>query len=222
VSVMPSPEPNDPTREWNDILDLADDAEYARLEGLSKAELEAELKAAGYYEAKRASEAKEGTPAAIVPPATASGSDVAHVYDVGPPSEGKVTSLDARRKRRGVPFSYYVYAAAAVILAAVAAKLDLFGDPRSADPNHPDKTVPHDTPAPNGPTPEDPKVTATGLRAQAQKACDSQSWGECGKLLDAASAKDPGGESASDVKAMRAKIQAEVDRILEGEKKKGR
>jgi len=221
-----APEPIDPIAAWNDLVEMADDVEIARLEALSPAALQAELAKSGNEqrpEAKVTAPAAEGSSPEVA--GGASGPEVAHTIDVVPPSTPEnVVSLDARRasKARRIPTAYFVYAAVAAVLAAIAGRsLGLFGDPHAADHTKPDVSAPHDkpVPAPQGPSKPDPAKLAADARTRASLACATRDWDRCAAALDEAAESDPASEGLAEVVEMRKQVkEGQAERLKRPDK----
>jgi hypothetical protein len=194
MSTMPS-EQIDPIEAWNNLVEWADDAEYAALEAMSPEEIEAKLVSIGYYDDVRGHEVPT---AAISGPnvvADASGPHVvAHAEEDAPPSN--VVPLAPRRRVKILglsPMGFAGYAAAATAAGLIAARaLGLLGHDEPSP-------APHPRPSPSA-TPENPPVpesllVASQLRDDARDACLRQDWNTCLGKINRARDLDPASDA---------------------------
>jgi hypothetical protein len=181
--------------------DDAEDTELRAVAAMSDADLDAELRAMGVDPGEVAGWAA----AAREKPAEGELSAAVMVAPVGPRGVAESAADPARRRRRLV-------LALATAGAAAAAGGYVYGT-RQPEPQPPVvPTVPTVPTAPKvpGPAPSDKapvEMSASDLRASARAACDTKRWQECLALLDAAAAKDPAGDDAGEVKALRARAE---------------
>jgi hypothetical protein len=207
---------------WDALEEYAAKAELERIDALSDADVEAELRAAGM-----------SVEPAAVPAAADSGVEVAlggsHVdggvaYDAGggEPASRRVLGPKGGVWRR-LPRESFAYATAAAVLAvAVAGGVRLFLPPEAAKPlppapDHPTHEQP--TPAPVGTAAEDRARAANDLRERAKAECDRGEWRKGYADLEAANASDAAGETA-EWKALFEKARAMAAKeILEQERK---
>ncbi|HEY6458783.1 MAG TPA: hypothetical protein VIY73_01495 [Polyangiaceae bacterium] len=178
--------------------DAAHEAEMRAIAAMSDADLEAELRKLGVDPDEVA-----GWADATREAAGAAGDRVTSGMTVS--TEGPRVVADrvrdpARRRR--------LVLALAAAGAAAAAGGYVYGT-RQPEPSPPVvPTVPTATtqPAPTSTGARD-AIAAAALRKRASAACDAKQWRECLGLLDEAAEKDPAGDDASDVQALRAKAE---------------
>jgi hypothetical protein len=217
-------EPGRRAKDWEALEAYAAKAELERIDALSDAAVEAELRAAGMSAEppQVPGAADSGTHLG----AGASGPDGGVAYDAGgaPSAPGRVLAPKGGMWRR-LPRESFAYAAAAAVIAVLAATaMHLFQAPDVAKPLPPDPNDPthqKPPPVPQGPTPEDPARVASELRQRAKAECDRGEWDAClGDLADA-SAKDAAGET-SEWKALREKARARAAEEQKARERKGK
>jgi hypothetical protein len=178
---------------WTELVDEAGEDEIDRAAGVSVAEAEAELQAAGFDVA--AERAKAGAFLDAIGTGTSSSKS----------EEPAPRAAEASRRKGPRPAVLWLAAAATFAVAGGALYATLRAPPeRVAHPPPPEPS----TPAPAAPSADD--FRAAELRRAAAAACDAKQWSVCLAELDKARAVDPGGDEASTVKSLRDKALAGI------------
>ena len=175
---------------WKELTDEAGEDEIDRAAGVSVAEAEADLKAAGFDVA--AERAKAGA----FLDAMASGASSSKSEEAAP-------RVAEASRRKGTRPAVLWLAAATFVLAGGALYATLQSPPPVSHPPPPEPS----TPAPSVSSADDLSVAAE-LRRTAAAACDAKQWSVCLAELDEARAVDPDGDDALTVKSLREKAMA--------------
>ncbi len=179
-----------PQQVWQGLLDEAFEAEFASLEAMTDAQIEAELAGAGFDVAEERAKAER-----FLDDLTAAQPAPVQAVAPGPPVE-----LAPRRRRPRT--TLFLLAAATTAAAAGGLAYSALHHPTPPSPS----PEPSPAPSPSAPAPPPPSpelVAAAELRQKAIAACDAEQWTTCLADLDQARALDPAGDDAPDVKAMR-------------------
>jgi hypothetical protein len=193
--VMSAHDKLDLARGWMFMEKLIADEDAARVEGLSRAELEQELRDAGY------DPARVPTAEQLLAHAEARAAERARANEA---TEGaRVLALAARKR------TFRIAMLAAAMFALVVAVMAIKGPAivealfkHGTERIGPDNDWQLLRPSPP------PQMRAENLRDEAVAACDGWLWVRCRNKLDEAQKLDPAGESEPRVQAARQQIEA--------------